>query len=554
MHRLLVAMTTFAALAVVPHLSPCVSAATINVSIGSVTWFLGGTFSGSTNGRGHAPRFNSPRRCAFTNNGSLLIADSSNNKIRRVVQPRDDLVENWMGNGANADVNGVGTAASFTLPQDIAVMANNTFAFVVEGHAISQINVAASLKSAFVGVSSVFGTEDGSGTVARFRFPLCITIFHATTTLFVGEFPRIRQVSRAGDTSVLSGDTSTGFADGNSATARYDFPQGITTAQSALIVFVTDSSAIRRISSTGTCLTIAGSTSAGYEDGPAGTAAFNVPSGVVLDKFEQSLYIADLFNNVVRRLDLTTMMVYTVIGTGDSGWTSAPISYNAAVLSPRGLCIDPVSQRLFVTGANALSFAEMYTLTTTGSLVTSTSKTGTNTLSLTASASMTGTNTPSLTASTSKTGTNTLSLTASTIQAFPGGVNIQDRNQHAFPDGVSIQDRNQHAFPGGVNIQDRNQHAFPGGVNIQDRNQHAFPDGVNIQDRNQHAFPDGVNIQDRNQHAFPGGVNIQDRNQHAFPGGVNIQDRNQHAFPGGVNIQDRNQHALHRRHRLNRQL
>jgi hypothetical protein len=59
-------------------------------------------------------------------------------------------------------------------------------------------------------------------------------------------------------------------------------------------------------------------------------------------------------------------MVYTVIGSGDFGWTSAPISYNANVNTPRGLCIDPVSQRLFVSGANSLSFAEVYTLTTNG--------------------------------------------------------------------------------------------------------------------------------------------------------------------------------------------
>jgi hypothetical protein len=437
MHRLFVAMATLAALAVVLHRSPCVSAARINVNIGSVTWFLGdGIIPGNTNGRGHAAQFALPQACVFTNNGSLLIVDASNNKIRRVVQPRDDLVEDWMGNGADADVNGVGTAASYREPVDIAVMANNTFAFVVEGQAISQINVAASLKSAFVGSTSFPGTADGSGTAARFRGPVCITIFHATTTLFVGEFPRIRRVTRAGDVSVLSGDTSGGFADGDSTTARYFDPLDITTAQSTLVLFVTDSSSIRRVSSNGTCLTIAGSTTPGYNDGPAATAAFNNPLGIVLDKFEQSLYIADWLNDVVRRLDLTTMMVYTVIGTGDSGWTSAPISYNAAVFRPAGLCIDPVSQRLFVSGANSLSFAEVYTLTITGSLVTSisktgtntppptgtktpsltasTSKTGTNTLSLTASTSKTGTNTPSLAASTSKTGTNTPSLAAST--------------------------------------------------------------------------------------------------------------------------------------------
>jgi hypothetical protein len=72
-----------------------------------------------------------------------------------------------MGNGANADVNGVGTAASYTQPQDVALMANNTFAFVVEGHAISQINLATPLKSTFVGVSSAFGTGDGSRTLSR---------------------------------------------------------------------------------------------------------------------------------------------------------------------------------------------------------------------------------------------------------------------------------------------------------------------------------------------------------------------------------------------------
>jgi hypothetical protein len=100
MHRLFVAMTTLAALAVVLHPSPCVSAAKINVNIGSVTWFLGsGSSFGDTPGRGHAAVFNRPQACAFTNNGSLLIVDTINNKIRRVVQPRDDLVEDWMETG-----------------------------------------------------------------------------------------------------------------------------------------------------------------------------------------------------------------------------------------------------------------------------------------------------------------------------------------------------------------------------------------------------------------------------------------------------------------------
>lgn len=73
----------------------------------------------------------------------------------------------------------------------------------------------------------------------------------------------------------------------------------------------------------------------GYnDDGLAATSAFlNLPSGIVLDK-NDNIYFADVANNRVRLVDMTTGIISTVIGTGVQGYngdrrtaTSADINW-----------------------------------------------------------------------------------------------------------------------------------------------------------------------------------------------------------------------------------
>ena len=60
-----------------------------------------------------------------------------------------------------------------------------------------------------------------------------------------------------------------------------------------------------------------GSGTAGLIDGPAATAAFNRPQGLVADK--DAIFVADTENHAIRRIDLASGAVTTLAGTGQRG-------------------------------------------------------------------------------------------------------------------------------------------------------------------------------------------------------------------------------------------
>ena len=81
---------------------------------------------------------------------------------------------------------------------------------------------------------------------------------------------------------------------------------------------------ISKITPEGTISTIAGvSLAAGYLDGPAAQAHFNIIQGIALDSTGTNLYICDGDNSLVRKLNLQTSIVNTVAGTQFSQWAGA---------------------------------------------------------------------------------------------------------------------------------------------------------------------------------------------------------------------------------------
>src|SRR5207244_12461247 len=65
---------------------------------------------------------------------------------------------------------------------------------------------------------------------------------------------------------------------------------------------------------------IAGTSEIGYsgDGGPAVNAKLNGPKGIAYSA-EGALYVSDTENHVIRRIDLRTGMISTVIGTGQRG-------------------------------------------------------------------------------------------------------------------------------------------------------------------------------------------------------------------------------------------
>lgn len=103
--------------------------------------------------------------------------------------------------------------------------------------------------------------------------------------------------------------------------------------------------------------TIAGrnSASSGFADGDALVdARFDTPEGLALDPSGRHLYIADTANHAIRRLDLTTMTVTTVAGVGTMpGSADTPAPGGKSLLrTPRNLVFAPDGSLYFTDTGN----------------------------------------------------------------------------------------------------------------------------------------------------------------------------------------------------------
>jgi uncharacterized protein (TIGR03437 family) len=132
----------------------------------------------------------------------------------------------------------------------------------------------------------------------------------------------VYQLAAGGILTRIAGTGQAGFSgDGDSAlAAQLNTPAGIAVARDGSI-YIADSgnNRIRRVMTTGTMTTVAGSGETGYsgDSGPAIAAKLASPVGVVLDS-AGTLYIADSGNYSVRRVGLDGTIT-TIAGTGSYG-------------------------------------------------------------------------------------------------------------------------------------------------------------------------------------------------------------------------------------------
>jgi len=89
---------------------------------GVVTTLAGTGATGSADGAGAGASFNYPYGVAVAPDGTIYVADTNNNRIRKVT--REGVVSTLAGSGERAFADGVGAAASFNSPFGLTVDAN----------------------------------------------------------------------------------------------------------------------------------------------------------------------------------------------------------------------------------------------------------------------------------------------------------------------------------------------------------------------------------------------------------------------------------------------
>jgi len=295
-----------------------------------------------------AAMLNSPLAAATDVSGNLYIADTENNRIRKV-DAATGKISTIAGTGAETfdGDGGPAVAASFVAPSAIAFDAAGNLYFSAAANCIVlKVDVSSGILSVAAGDRSNAGYsgDNGPATLAGMSFPRGIAIDTAGN-LFIADTgnDRIRRIDAATKIITTIAGGGTGLGDNEPATAAaLDDPQSVAVDGNGNIYIAdTNHNRIRKVGAGGIITTVAGNGGGGYsgDGGPATAAEIPAPRGVALDD-AGNLYIA-ADNCVVRRVDAGTQIITTVAGSdvfgmsGDNGYaTAAKLAY------PHGIALD----------------------------------------------------------------------------------------------------------------------------------------------------------------------------------------------------------------------
>jgi len=303
---------------------------------------LAGTASvtGSTDDTDAAARFNRPFGVATDSAGNVYVTDTTNSTIRKITPA--GVVSTLAGTADSVgSADDTGAAARFNESTGVATdSAGNVYVADAGNSTIRKITPTG-VVTTLAGTAGVTGSTDGAGAAARFNEPTAVATDSAGN-VYVADTTNstIRKITPAGDVSTLAGAAgSAGSADGTGTAARFNEPTGVAT-DSADNVYVADAgnSIIRKITPTGDVSTLAGTAgSVGSADGTGAAASFIIPFGVATDSAD-NVYVADIFNNTIRKIT-PAGVVSTLVGTaGRSGFSPGPLP--AVITAPSGIALS----------------------------------------------------------------------------------------------------------------------------------------------------------------------------------------------------------------------
>ena len=276
----------------------------IVLSSGVVTTSWGSGSSGSNNGTGTSATFNSPEGLWGDGLGSLYVADTGNHLIRKI-NISSGVVTTLAGTGsATPFANGTGTSASFNEPHAIWGDAATLYVADKSNHVIRKIVVSTGAVTTFAGTAGSSGSTDASGTSASFNLPLGIWGNGSNLWVTEGGNHTIRQIviSNQAVTTFAGVSGTSGSNDGTGTGAKFNFPHAIWGDGTHMWVVDLSNHAIRKVViSSKNVTTVAGlAGSTGSTDGTGTVARFTSPQTIWGDGL--NLYVSGGSNNLIRKL------------------------------------------------------------------------------------------------------------------------------------------------------------------------------------------------------------------------------------------------------------
>ncbi len=319
---------------------------TITTVAGNAAWIYAGDGAGATSSSIFLP-FGIAADVA----GNLFLADSSNNRIRRV-DAATGVISTVAGNGLIGYTGDGGPAvyAALSSPSSITLDSAGNLYFSDSGNnVVRRIDAFTGIISTIAGSSSLHGYS-GDGLLAihaALNGPNGLAL-DAAGNLYIADTANnvVRLVNAtSGIISTVAGNGAAGFSgdSGPAFTASLNNPWSVALASTGeLYIADQNNQRIRKVSPGGTISTVAGIGSTGFSGdlGPATQAQLDVPSGVVVD-VAGNLYIADSGNNRVRKVGAQTGTIASIAGNGGQSFAgdNGPAT-QGGLYGPYGLTLD----------------------------------------------------------------------------------------------------------------------------------------------------------------------------------------------------------------------
>ncbi len=273
---------------------------------GTITTAAGTGAAGYSGDGGPGPQaqLNAPTGLTADTDGNVYIADSKNNRIRKLLPDGTLLSIAGNGNASYFGDGGPANAASMHAPQGIYFASGERIYIADSGNQrIRELLPDGTITTVAGNGGRGPNGDGGPALTAQLNTPTGVTL-DAAGNIYIADQGnnRVRVVTPDGKISTFAGAAAFGLGDGGPATSALLSAPTAVAADSAGNVYVSDTghNRVREISG-GTITTLAGTGACCYsgDGGPAGAATLNGPSGLLVDAAGRVL-VADSENNALR--------------------------------------------------------------------------------------------------------------------------------------------------------------------------------------------------------------------------------------------------------------
>ena len=297
--------------------------------------------SGSADGQGTNASFNYPNSITRDGQGNLYVTDPSNQTIRKIDSNNNvTTIAGQVGNQGSA--NGQGTNATFYYPTGITSDSQgNLYVTDLYNETIRKVDSNYTVTT-IAGQVGLQGSSDGPAANVDWFITPAITV-DGQGNLFVADNVNndILKIGTNDSVTTIAGQVgNAGSANGQGTNASFNTPNGITVdSKGNLYVADSGNDTIRKIGSNNNVTTIAGQAGiSGRANGQGTNATFYYPTGITSDG-KGNLYVTDLYNDIIRKID-SSNNVTTIAGQAGISGRANGQGTNATFYYPTGITSD----------------------------------------------------------------------------------------------------------------------------------------------------------------------------------------------------------------------